>query len=389
MHGSARGERSEKPRICMPTFSAFARHAFRARLYEAQDVLSSCDDVELIELKPNGRFAVKSEWMQWMVYHDLTRKVATFNPGLQPVRLLRDYDLFLVVCGWWADAWYANAIQGWRDRCRTSICWIDELWAHDVPKLQYWLPMLDRFDYVIVGTSGSTESLAEHLGRPCYEILSGVDAIRFTPYPDCPRRVIDLYSIGRAVQPVHQRFLKWSEDAHAFYIHDSMVNLANREILSHAEHRNLYANLAKRSRLFAVAPGKFNVPEETHGQVTVGARYFEGSAAGSVLIGQVPECEGYRSHFDWPEAVVEIQPDGSDTTEVISKLLAEPDRLREMSRRNAVQALRRHDWAYRWKQILDLAGLTPRPAMAARERRLAELAQIAESGKEARLAGSD
>ena len=31
--------------------------------------------------------------------------------------------------------WYANAIEGWKDRCRTSICWVDELWANGVPQL--------------------------------------------------------------------------------------------------------------------------------------------------------------------------------------------------------------------------------------------------------------
>lgn len=373
----------------MPTFSAFARNAFRSRLYEGQDILAGCDDVEQIPLMPAGRLAVMSEWMTQIVHHDVTRKVATFNPGLEPVRLSRDYDLFVLVCALWTDVWYANAVQGWQDRCGTSVCWIDELWAHHVHKLRYWLPMLARFDYVIVGINGTGELLEDYLERPCHEMQGGVDAIRFTPYPGCPPRVIDLYSMGRVLRPIHERVFEFAENENLFYVHDTFANLANRETLGFAQHRNLYANMAKRSRLFFVAPGKVDSPAETGGQVALGARYFEGAAAGSVLIGQVPECEGYRRHFDWPQAVVEIQPDGSDAVEVISKLFAEPERLREMSRRNAAEALRRHDWMYRWKQILGMAGLTPRPAMAARERRLAELADMAEGGKQSRRAGSE
>jgi hypothetical protein len=48
-----------------------------------------------------------------------------------------------------------------------------------------------------------------------------------------------------------------------------------------------------------------------------------------------------------------------------------------MSRRNAAEALLRHDWVYRWKQILEIAGLKPTMAMEARERRLLELAEMA------------
>jgi hypothetical protein len=96
---------------------------------------------------------------------------------------------------------------------------------------------------------------------------------------------------------------------------------------------------------------------------------------GAVLIGQVPDCHAFHRHFDWQDAVVEMRSDGSDGVEVISKLLAEPERLPAMSSRKAAESLRRHDWVYRWKQVLRMAGLTPRPAMAARERRLGELAE--------------
>jgi len=30
------------------------------------------------------------------------------------------------------------------------------------------------------------------------------------------------------------------------------------------------------------------------------------------MIGQVPNCEAFQDMFPWPDAVTEIQPDGSD-----------------------------------------------------------------------------
>jgi hypothetical protein len=364
----------------MPTFSAFSRSAFRARSYEGEDVLAEIDDVDLIQLKPSGNFAVKSRFVGGIVYRDLTRRAVNLNPGIEPVRLSRDYDLFVLLCSaWWPDLWYANAVQGWRDRCRTSVCWIDELWARDVRRLRRWLPILNKFDHVVVGINGTAAPLSDFLGRSCHEMQGGVDTIRFTPYPMCPRRVIDLYSIGRAVQPIHERLLKWTEEQGLFYLYDSIARLAVCDTLGHAQHRRLYANIAKRSRLFAVAPAKMDSPEETEGQVAFGARYFEGAAAGAVLIGQTPDSAAFRRHFNWQDAVIEIRPDASDVVQVIARLLAEPDRLIAMSRRNAAESLRRHDWVYRWKEILGMTGLTPRPAMAAREKRLAELAEEAMS----------
>jgi hypothetical protein len=126
-----------------------------------------------------------------------------------------------------------------------------------------------------------------------------------------------------------------------------------------------------------VAPAKLNVATETHGQATVAARYFEGAAAGAVMLGQPADCEAFRRHFDWPQAVVEIRPDGTDAVETITRLSAEPERLRAISRRNTYEALRRHDWLYRWKDILALAGLKPTPAMEAREDQLRDLAELA------------
>lgn len=361
----------------MPSFAGFARNAFRAGFYEAQDVLVECDDVDLIPLKPRWQFARKSKWMNRLVYHDVTRTLVNCNPGFEPVRLKSDYDLFIAVCAWWRDVWNVNAIQDWRDHCRTSVCWIDELWSHNLASLKYWLPILRKFDHIIIGTSGSAKYLSEMLGRPCHEVQGGVDTIRFSPYPNPPERVVEFYNVGRKSERIHNRLLQWAQNENHFYMHDTLENSGNRQTIDYRQHRDQYANVAKRSCFFGVAPGKVDSAKERGGQASLGLRYFEGSAAGAVLVGQSPDCEAFRQHFDWPEAVVEAKPDGSDIIEVLSRITADSDQLHEMSSRNAEQALRRHDWVYRWKDILGIAGLTPRPAMECREKRLTELADIA------------
>jgi hypothetical protein len=163
-----------------------------------------------------------------------------------------------------------------------------------------------------------------------------------------------------------------------FYVHDTVVNIADAEVHDHRQHRNLFANMAKRSRYFTVAAAKKGTLE-TRGQVEIGYRYYEGAAAGTVMIGEAPDCEAYKELFGWPEAVVQIKPDGSDIMAVLGDLNSEPQRMAAISRRNTREALLHHDWVYRWKEMFRLAGIEPSPHMVAREQRLKDMADFADS----------
>lgn len=364
------------PRICLPSFAAFARKAYQGGFREAEDVLVATDDVDLIPLEPASGFEFKERWQRRFLYHDVSRQLAFLNPGLRPVRLNKDYDLLLLVCPLHWDARYINAVREWKKHCRTSVCWIDELWAYAVPSYKYWLPLLNEFDHVVLGLKGSVKAVSDALGRPCHHVRGGVDALRFSPYPHPPQRVIDVYSIGRRCDGIHQRLLNLAGDRKMFYVYDTFQVAGNLDTQDLRQHRDLYANVAKRSRFFMVAVAKVDLQAHTHGQIEVPLRYFEGAAAGGILLGQSPDCDSFREMFNWPDAVTEVQLDGSDVVEVLSKLAAQPETLDRISRRNASEVLRRHDWVYRWKQILAIAGLEPTPAMKAREARLQEQAAM-------------
>src|SRR5262245_2487553 len=362
-----------RPRICLPSTRLFGRMAFQCGLLEAQDVLAECDDVDLICLQAEPGFHRKQRWLRRLMYRDVTRRLAFMNPGLQRVRLTQDYDLLVIMCPSYWDFLYVNAIDGWKDHCRTSICWVDELWAADLPHYTYWLPALRRFDHVVVGLHGTLAPLSDVLERRCHYVPGAVDALRFSPHPNHPDRVIDVYSVGRRLEGVHQALLKLAARAGLFYFYDTLQS-GGSQAPDHRQHRDLFANTAKRSRFFTVAPGKADALEGTRGQAEVGFRYFEGLAAGTVMIGQAPDCQSFREMFDWPDAVVSVKPDGSDVASVLSGLTCDPERLLEIGRRNVREALLRHDWVYRWQRVLEIAGLRPSSGMEDRERTLRSLA---------------
>jgi Glycosyl transferases group 1 len=366
-----------KLRICMPTARDFARRTYQCSLYEAQDVLLEGHEIDLIRLEPRWGFRFQYDWQKRLAYHDISKTLASWNPGLRKVSLAEYYDVFVAVCQGPSDLLYMNAIKGWQDRCQTSICWLDELWAVDVPLLKQWMPALRRFEHVFVGCRGTVAPLSEALGKKCHWMPGGTDTFRFSPYPNPPARVIDVYSIGRRLEGIHRALYGAALRKEIFYSYDTCPEIADLQPYDHRQHREFLANMVKRSRYFLVAPGKVTRASETRGQIEVSYRYFEGASAGAVMLGQVPECDAYGELFPWPDAVVPIKTDGSDTMDVIGSLNSDRDRLSAMSRRNAAESFLRHDWIWRWKEIFRGAGLRPTAAMRARERRLRELASIA------------
>jgi len=357
----------------MYTGRNFTRRAFQCGLYEAQDVLSAVDDVEMFHLETEKAYDIKESLIRRLIFHYITKKLVFVNCGLKPVYLRKEYELFLAVVGTMKDLMHINAVKGWKDHCKTSVCWIDELWASHVPQYISWLPLLKKFDYICVGLSNSVAALSAAVGRQCYYVPGAVDAVRFSPYPDPTDKVIDVYSIGRRNEAIHQVLLRLSELKKIFYVYDTFEGSMN-QTLDCRQHRLMYADILKRSCYFIVAPAKMKETIDTRSQTEIGYRYYEGAAAGAVLIGQKPDCESYNTFFNWPDAVVEVKPDGSDTMEVISRLDVAPERLLEISRRNAMEVLLRHDWVYRWKQIYQIAGIKPGPSMEAREHYLKMLA---------------
>lgn len=362
-----------KPRICMMTERGYAHKAFQCVIYEGQDVLLDIDDVDLMHIRPGRAFELRERIQKKLIWHDFTRGIIFKNMAFQPIELTKEYELFIVYCQFCEDLPHISAIRRWKDHCRTSLCWIDELWADTVPKYKSWLLALQEFDHVVVGLHGTINVLSDVIKKPCHFVPAAVDAIRFSPYPGSPARVIDIYSIGRKWERLHQTMLKLADKKKLFYVYDTFL-ASDTQVKDHRQHREMLANMAKRSKYFYVAPAKMNAAEETKGQIEVGYRYYEASAAGAIMLGQSPQCESFDTMFNWPDAVIEIKPDGSDLADVLSSLTAQPERLSEISYRNAMEALLRHDWVYRWKKILNIAGLTPMPGLELREKKLKQMA---------------
>jgi hypothetical protein len=340
---------------------------FRCAHFEFEDVVAEIDNADFVapSFNPNTR---RQHYAKQLAYHTPIK----WNPGIKKIPIERQYDLFFAICGNPTDLLRICSAVDWRRSCRQAVCLIDEMWAKEVPNYRNYLRMLSQFDQVILYYSRSVTPANKSMGAPkCTFLPPAVDALRFCPYPNPPARTIHVYSVGRRSAVTHKSFLRMAAENETLYLYDSTS--ADR-VLDPIEHRVLVANLAKRSRYYIVNPGLIDRPEVRGDQIEIGNRYFEGAAAGNILLGERPRNGQFEHFFDWPHSLIDLPYNSPDAAEIVRALDRQPELQVEIQKQNVEQSLLRHDWAYRWESILRLVGLESMPQLAERKRKLQGLA---------------
>ena len=381
MSSASPESRAAAPRACLVSLRGVNRLAAWGSNYEFEDVIGAIDDVDLFTVEPAAAHALRRALVRRLIWRKGLRTLTPYiNPGVSPIRLTRKYDLFAFVCMNPADLIYLSAVDGWRDCAATKVCFMVEFYVGALEQYAYHLSLLRQFDHVVFCWQSNVAPVERVTGRPCHHVPLGADLFRFTPYPQPPQRCIDVYSMGRRPEAVHDVLRGMAADREIFYIHDTIPG-GLVQPKDHREHRTFVANCAQRSQFFLTYPAKVDMTEETGGQYEIGARYYEGAAAGALLVGQSPTSATFPFEFDWPDAVVDIGTTEESVRSALAPFLSDPRRAEAVRRRNAAEALLRFDWSYRWKDVLRIAGLEPTARHVARERRLIERAAQAEGAR--------
>lgn len=374
------GDASGSPRVLVLSSRGVDSSLWHAPQYEFEDVIAEVDSVHLLAPPPPPRNELREYAKQGVA---LARKSALAlrgrTPGDRPPPIAegeidQDYDLLFAVFHFPQDVDHLRSIRGWRARCRKAVCFIIELWSADFPDYERYLAPLRDFDHVFVFNSAVADRVARIAGRRPEYLPAGVDTLRFSPYPAPSDRVVDVLAYGRRSPDAHRQLTEMAERREIFYVHDTV---RQSPMVDHRQHRVMLSNYARRSR-YAMA---YRINEDrrvrTGGDEGLTTRLFEITAAGAVMLGTRPRCAEFEQFFDWPDAMIEVPWAKPDMAAILGELDAQPERLAAISRRNAVNALRRHDWAYRWQRVLDAAALPPLPALDARLARLRALADDA------------
>ena len=118
------------------------------------------------------------------------------TPSMRPTAVHTDHDLFFAVFPFPPQLSHLQRLKGWRDRCRRAVCVITEVYAGG--RVQRRLPAAAReFDEVFVGNPHVVAGV-QALGLPAPSFMApAVDAVRASPQPLQPARVLDVYNYGR------------------------------------------------------------------------------------------------------------------------------------------------------------------------------------------------
>lgn len=364
---------SSEPRVLMLSMRNLRLHVSRCGIYEFEDLIRECEDVDLVS--PRGELDV------FKVTNRLANKAVRILrsvPSLigRPITVDRDYELFIFCCQSAQDILLLNSLKGWRERCRVAVCWLDEIWPDDIEDLRPQLSLLSKFDRIVMNFDSSREAVGAITGVPTVRMPFGVDAIKFRSQG--ADRSIDVVNVGRRSAVTHRALEAAGSSGDFFYYYDTLSSL---QMSQTGNHRNLYANIAKRSRYSIVNKAKFNLGGTVNPHDEVGPRFFEGMAAGSVMLGVPPRCRAFTENFDWPDSVIDIPFDCPEIVDVIRALDAEPERLEQIRRTNMANAMARHDWVYRWETILASVGMSPSSRVASRKADLAALSAHVRSGR--------
>lgn len=306
------------------------------------------------------------------------RVAAALTPAPRSaLALTQDYELFFPIFSHAFELYSLTTIPNWRERCAKAACFITEVWTDQLP--DYLLELLSGFDHIFLGLRHCVDDVARITGRPCSYLPLATDVLRFAPAIDQPRP-IEVCNIGRRSQVTHGALLADALHRGSFYYYDTVAasghDLKQRtfRVDNPQEHRIMLATLLRHSRYFIANRSHVNNPEFTAGRDEISARFYEGLAAGTVMIGEAPRTDEFKRQFDWPDAVIHLPFNSPDVADILADLNRDPVRLATIARRNVREAALRHDWLHRIRIVFDTLKLAPTDAMVARADRLAQVA---------------
>lgn len=347
--------------------------------YELEDTIAAVTGAERIDVAdmPGLEFSRRMYRLARLATGSMRAARRLAPAPRRHVVLDRDYDLFFPVFSHIYELYALATVPNWRTRSRKACCFITEAWVGMLP--DYLLELMSGFDHIFLGSRYAVDEVARLTGRPCSYLPIGVDVVRFAPAPRQPRPIY-ISNIGRRSAVTHQALLAETERLGAFYYYDTVAasgaDAKERtfKVQDAGEHRRMLATILKHSNFMIAHRSYVNRPEFTGGRQELSARFYEGAAAGAVMIGVAPESDEFRRQFDWTDALIDVPFDAPDIGRILADLDADPARMAAVRSANVREAARRHDWLHRIQRVFATLGIAPTEGMRERALRLEAIA---------------
>ncbi len=180
------------------------------------------------------------------------------------------------------------------------------------------------------------------------------DLLRYGRSGQGAERSIDIVNYGRTQADLHRVLQQHYNqgDSQRIYFH---TTFAGTEVFDPREHVMLMSKLLSRSKINICFESSY-VPR-FRGYSPILLRWFEGWSCGCAIVGKRPFGKGVAPLLDWENSTIELPDHPADWIPFFEALLENKELLLDISQRNYCEALLRHDWRYRLRDLLTTLSL--------------------------------
>jgi len=168
------------PSLAILSLRGLTSHVSMCGAYEFEDVLHAAfpgSKLYAPRLNPSIRTGLK---IKARFAH--TGSFGGLFDNVLAIEQMDEHEVLLAVMGGVHDLALLGAMKDWRRKSRYAICWLDELWIEEIPRLRRTLRVLEQFDVVVCTQYYTAEKLREELKSPDVMYLPpSVDTLGFAP----------------------------------------------------------------------------------------------------------------------------------------------------------------------------------------------------------------
>jgi glycosyl transferase family 1 len=262
-------------------------------------------------------------------------------------------DLLLVVALTPMAIENLQSIPGWREKSGKVILYVIDSYRYEW--YRYFKKTLRGVDHILTPFAEGVTAIQNLTGVPTSLLPWGADVLRNGSGGDDRR--VDVMAMGRQ-PPDHietiARRLGGKESGKLLF--HGVIDVWHGD--RRRESRELMWQMMRNSHLsLCYCPSFWCAREDMPPMIT--PRWVESLCAGAIPVGQRPATPLTDKMFDWEDALIDLPPDPEKAADSLLALLDNTERLRRAHARNYTNMLRKHDWRYRIKDILQIADCAP------------------------------
>ena len=221
-----------------------------------------------------------------------------------------------------------------------------------------------HLDHLFVISAELADEINESLPIPASFLPLAADLLHYGRRSDHQFvRGIDIVNYGRTRADLHQVLQRHYNqgDSQRIYFH---TTFSGTDVFNPQEHMMLMSKLLSRSKINICFEPSY-IPR-FRGYSPILLRWFEGWSCGCAIVGKRPFGKGVASLLDWENSTLELPDNPADWIPFFEELLDNEELLLDISQRNYREALLRHDWRYRLREMFSTLNL-PVPDQLQRE----------------------